>query len=103
VVDDEGTFYRVQCKTAWVTDRDTIRFNTHSQTTKNGQYHESSYDGDIDAFIVRNPADERLYWIGIEDANTTRLDLNYSAAIDHPSINWAPDLELDEEIPPSQG
>lgn len=100
VIDDDGTFYRVQCKTAWITDRDTIRFNTHSQTTRDGEYHESGYDGKIDAFIVRNPATEQLFWIDIQDANSTRMDLNYSAAIDHPSVNWAEDYELGDEIPP---
>lgn len=99
VVDDEGTLYRVQCKTAWQTSRDTIRFNTHSQTTKDGEYHETTYHGVIDAFIVGYPERDTLYWIDIADATEHKMDLRYDAAIDHPSINWAEDFELGDEIP----
>ncbi len=31
----------------------TMRFNTHSQTTKRGAYHENTHDGEIDVFVVR--------------------------------------------------
>jgi hypothetical protein len=37
--DDGRSLYRVQCKTAWKNKPETIRFNTHSQTTRNGEYH----------------------------------------------------------------
>ncbi len=55
IVDDTGELYRVQCKTAWKNKEKTMRFNTHSQTTKRGAYHENTYDGEIDAFVVRYP------------------------------------------------
>ena len=99
VVDDEGTLYRVQCKTAWRTTRNTIRFNTHSQTTRDGQYHESTYDGEIDAFVVRFPETETLYWVDIEDAADKKTSLRFEAKIDHPAINWADDFELGDELP----
>lgn len=92
--------FRIQCKTAWRTARGTIRFNTHSQTTRNGQYHETSYEGAIDAFVVRFPETEQLYWIDVDAAPSRKMDLNYDAAIDHPSINWAEEYELGDEIPP---
>ena len=99
VVDDAGSLYRVQCKTAWRTNPETIRFNTHSQTTKDGEYHESSYDGEIDAFVVRCPDTETLYWVDIERAARRKMTLRWTAAIDHPSINWAADYEFTGEIP----
>jgi len=98
--DPHGTLHRIQCKTAWESPIGTIRFNTHSQTTLDGEYHETSYHGAIDAFIVRYPPDEQLFWIGIEDATQRKMDLRYEADIDHPSINWAEEYELDDEIPP---
>lgn len=101
VVDDGGSLYRVQCKTAWRTTHDTIRFNTHSQTTKDGKYHETTYDGEIEAFVVRFPETELLYWVNIGEATNQKMDLRYDAAIDHPSINWAEDFELGEETPRS--
>jgi hypothetical protein len=99
VVDDEGTLYRVQCKTAWQNKRETIRFNTHSQTTKNGAYCEHTYSETIDAFCVRYPENEQLYWIPVSDATTQKMELRFEARIDHPSINWATEYEFNGRIP----
>ncbi|MFC4541113.1 group I intron-associated PD-(D/E)XK endonuclease [Halosolutus amylolyticus] len=99
VVDDSDRLYRIQCKTAWQNKAETIRFNTHSQTTRDGRYHEQTYDDVIDAFIVRCPDREQLYWIPIEDATEQKMELRFEASIDHPSINWAPDYEFDGKIP----
>ena len=99
IIDDAGRLYRVQCKTAWRTKIGTIRFNTHSQTTKDGEYYESSYEGEIDAFVVRCPDDETLYWVDVESVPTRKMSLRFTAAIDHPSINWAADFEFTGDIP----
>ncbi|MDX1746185.1 MAG: group I intron-associated PD-(D/E)XK endonuclease [Halobacteriales archaeon] len=100
VEDQAGVLHRIQCKTAWKPSPDTVRFNTHSQTTRDGQYHETGYEGSIDAFVARLPETETLYWVDIQDAPSRKMLLRYEAAIDHPAINWAADFELDEEIPP---
>jgi hypothetical protein len=100
IVDDDGDLYRVQCKTAWRTGEGTIRFNTYSQTTRDGEYHESTYRGEIEAFVVRHPETETIYWIGIDHAiNEKKMDLRFKTEIDHPSINWAETYEFDGEIP----
>lgn len=99
VVDDGQQLYRIQCKTAWQNKDATIRFNTHSQTTANGKYHEQTYENAIDAFAVRDPATETLYWVDIEDATTQKMELRFEAQIDHPSINWAADYEFEGRIP----
>jgi hypothetical protein len=49
---------------------------------------------------VRDPTEDRLYWIDIQDSNPKRMDLNHDADIDHPAINWAEEYELGDEIPP---
>lgn len=98
VVDDDGDLYRVQCKTGWQLDGRTIRFNTHSQTTRNGEYHESTYKDEIDAFAIRVPELDAIYWVDIEEAASKKMILRYEAEIDHPSINWAPDFEFRGEI-----
>lgn len=72
VVDDEGTLYRVQCKTAWTNKENTMGLNTRSQTTKNGTFHENAYGDEIDAFVVRYPENGSLYWIDIDDATDRR-------------------------------
>jgi hypothetical protein len=60
IVDDSEALYRIQCKTAWTTKKGTMRFNTHSQTTKNGEYHERTYHGDVDAFAIRYPENGKI-------------------------------------------
>jgi hypothetical protein len=44
-----------------------------------------------------------LFWVGIEAATSSTMDLRYDAAIDHPAINWATGFKRGEEIPPSRG
>ena len=99
IVDDEGQLHRVQCKTAWQNKAETIRFNTHSQTTRDGSYHERTYEGAIDAFVARYPERERLYWIDVSEATDQKMELRFAAEIDHPSINWASEYEFDGTIP----
>ena len=98
VVDDGESLHRIQCKTAWKNKQNTIRFNTHSQTTQAGEYHENTYHGEIDAFVVRYPDDGTLYWIDIGEATEQKMELRFDAKIDHPSINWAEDYEFRGEI-----
>jgi hypothetical protein len=99
VLDDGGDLYRIQCKTAWSNKPETLRFNTHSQTTRGGSYHEETYEEEIDAFIVRYPEGGTLSWIDIDEATEQKMELRFSADIDHPRINWAESYELGEEIP----
>jgi len=98
IADDGENLYRIQCKTAWENKPNTIRFNTHSQTTRDGDYHETNYSGSVDAFLVRYPPEEQFYWISIEEATSQKMELRYEAEINHPSINWARDYEF-ESVP----
>ncbi len=91
----------VQCKTGWTNKEDTMRFNTHSQTTKQGRYHEKTYHGKVDAFLVRYPENEKIYWIDIDEATEQKMELRFDAQINHPSINWAKEYEFGGEIPES--
>ncbi|WP_435334782.1 group I intron-associated PD-(D/E)XK endonuclease [Haloarchaeobius sp. TZWWS8] len=97
---DDGRLLRIQCKTAWENKPQTIRFNTHSQTTRDGEYHEETYRTAIDAFLVRYPPTEQLFWVDVDDATTQKMELRFEAEIDHPSINWAADYEFTGKIPP---
>jgi len=98
VVDDGSELHRVQCKTTWQNKDETIRFNTHSQTTRSGEYHEETYQDEIDAFMIRYPETETLYWVDIADATSQKMELRFEAEIDHPSINWAADYEFEGEV-----
>jgi len=99
IVDDGGKLYRIQCKTAWQNKGETIRFNTHSQTTRKGNYHENTYHGEIDAFVVRYPRNEKTYWIRIGEATEQKMELRFNGEFNHPSINWADEYEFTGEIP----
>lgn len=94
VLDDGDELLRIQCKTAWENKSQTIRFNTHSQTTKSGSYHEETYQEKIDAFLVRYPASEQLFWVDADDATDQKMELRFDGTIDHPSINWASEYEV---------
>ena len=99
LVDAGDRIYRVQCKTAREYTPGLIVFNTHSQTTKDGEYYQATYDEGIDAFMVRFPGEESFHWIPIEGARDHRMRLRYDAQIDHPSINWAEKNVLEDGIP----
>jgi hypothetical protein len=100
IVDDGAEIRRIQCKTAWQNKPETIRFNTHSQTTRDGSYHEQTYEGAADAFVVRYPVTGQLYWVDVEDATAQKMELRFEADIDHPAINWASEYEFDGTLPP---
>lgn len=102
IVDSDDRLYRVQCKTAWQNKDDTIRFNTHSQTTKDGEYHEDTYDGEIDAFAVRYPKTDAIYWIPISEATAQKMELRFATDSNHPRINWAEDYKFDSSFPSRQ-
>lgn len=99
VVEVDTSLYRIQCKTAWSNKPETIRFNTHSQTTREGEYHEQTYQGEIDAFIIRYPPDGGLYWVDIEEATEQKMELRFEGEIDHPRINWASEYRFDTAAP----
>jgi hypothetical protein len=99
IVDDGGELYRIQRKMGWTNKENTMQFNTHSQTTKAGKYHGDTYHGEVDAFLVRYPENEKIYWIGIDDATEQKMELQFDAELYHPSINWAEEYEFSGEIP----
>lgn len=99
LMDTGDSILRVQCKTAWEVTPGNIRFNAHSQTTRDGEYLEAGYSGEIDAFAVRYPNTEEFFWIPIEEAADHSMHLRFEAAIDHPSINWADEYRLEDRLP----
>ena len=99
VVDRSGSFIRVQCKTAWRNKPETIRFNTHSQTTTDGEYTETTYQGAVDAFAVRFSEGDTMFWIPVEQATKQKMELRFDGEIGHPSINWAAEYTFDEQLP----
>lgn len=63
VVDDNGKFIRIQCKTGCLNNK-CINFRTYSLTTKNGKSVKSNYTAEeIDLFMVYCPEIDKIYVI----------------------------------------
>ena len=86
IEDDEGKFWRVQCKTAWIVGEDNgyITFATTSlrSLSINGkvQYSRARYTGQIEYFAVYSHEQRKTYLIPANQAtgNTMRLRLTPS-------------------------
>jgi len=80
VAEKNGTFSRIQVKTAWKA-KNGIRFNTASVTTKNGTRVRQKYNANqVDLFIVYDPDDNSLYCIPISEATSTDCLLRTESA-----------------------
>jgi hypothetical protein len=97
VVDDEGELLRVQCKTgSWVNG--TVRFRLYSSTTEAGGRVDRSYSaGEVDAFAVFAPWNERVYWVPVSETGTGEMRLRVEgpdARAPRSRINRASDYRL---------
>ena len=101
IVDDDGSLYRVQCKTgSWVNG--TVRFNLYSSTTASGDRSDSEYTADeIDAYAVYAQSLDRVYWVPIEDTGHGEMRLRVDDPHPHAplsTINWAEEYELTDRF-----
>ena len=76
VVDIQGSFVRVQCKTAWRSG-DRLMFN--AMATDHGHGHQS-YDGLADLFGVGYPPDSSVFLVPVRDTTTRRPYLRIKPA-----------------------
>lgn len=78
VIDDEGTFIRVQCKTGRVRDG-VVRFNTCSSHHHRGKGW-SDYRGQADVFGVYVPETSKVYLVPVEDVPLQRAHFRVDPA-----------------------
>lgn len=95
VVDIDSDLKRVQVKCAHYKDGK-VTFKCCSDMTH--KFHGTDgedYVGVIDGFAVYCPEIDNCYWIDIEDAPNSRMELRVEDP-DHPNrrINWAEDYEI---------
>lgn len=94
-----GELFRVQIKTGWLNDG-VIEFHGKSQHTNSGGNTYTTYDGDVEYFIVFVPELESLYLVGEQEFQTSmRLRVEEPDQI-HETINWAAEYEFDKRWPP---
>jgi hypothetical protein len=100
VFEEEGVFYRVQCKTGRML-RGAVYFRPHrlrAARRETGWHRRlTTYEGDIDFFGVYCPDNERVYLVPIGEVSSQRLcGLRVAPAKNNQSkrVRWAKDYEL---------
>jgi PD-(D/E)XK endonuclease len=95
VLDIEGSFIRVQCKTGRLRNgcvlfgAQSVRANTRKRVLRH-------YKDDIEMFIVHCPETDGIYAVPIEDATRTQgtLRIEPTANGQNKHVRWARDYEL---------
>ena len=102
IEDANGEFWKIQCKTAWLSkDRATLRFNGYSLLMKGQKGRSESkrmgYANDVDYFAVYSPDTRKVYLIPIEDTPNTIMRLRLTDTSKNgqtKGIKYAADYEL---------
>jgi hypothetical protein len=99
VVEIEGSFYKIQAKTAYPdADDETVYFETVSTRSRSDGYVRSGYDGAIDLFAVYNPVLNEHYLVPIEDAADGKMQIRYVEPKNNQQkgINWHEEYLIDQ-------
>ncbi len=101
IEDAEGKFWRIQCKTAWLSkDRATLRFNGYSLLMKGQKGRSESkrmgYANNVDYFAVYSPDTRKVYLLPITHVKNTEncLRLIPTGNNQEKNVRWAADYEL---------
>lgn len=72
-----------------------IKADLQSSYRSGEGYNKDVYTSDeIDAFVIYCVENGRCYWINIEDAPNTQINLRLESKQDQKHIRWAEDYEL---------
>lgn len=101
IEDAEGKFWKVQCKTAWLSkDGATLRFNGYSLLMKGQKGRSESkrmgYANDVDYFAVYSPDTRKVYLLPVTHVKDTEncLRLIPTGNNQEKNVRWAADYEL---------
>jgi PD-(D/E)XK endonuclease len=101
IEDADRKFWRVQCKTAWLSkDQTTIIFNPcsnhYAYTWQKNTMTRRHYRGEVEYFAVYSPDLDKVYFIPIDQVGTTQANLRLTATKNkqEKNIRWASDYEL---------
>ncbi len=98
IEDEQGRFWRVQCKTGWTDKaRSTIKFATassYNHTAKQKIW--KHYRGQCDYFAVYYPETRGVYLIPVEDVGLTQAILRITPTGNNQEkgVRWAKDYEI---------
>lgn len=97
IEDDEGQFWRVQCKTAWIDEGNTvIKFNTAIRNVTGKNRQSRNYRGHCDYFAVYNERLNKVYLIPVNQVGITVASLRLAPSKNNQDkyMRWAKDYEL---------
>ena len=101
IEDAEGKFWKIQCKTAWLSkDRATLRFNGYSLLMKGQKGRLESkrmgYENDVDYFAVYSPDAQKVYLLPITHVKNTEncLRLIPTGNNQEKNVRYAAEYEL---------
>ena len=101
IEDANGEFWKIQCKTAWLSkDRATLRFNGYSLLMKGQKGRSESkrmgYANDVDYFAVYSPDTRKVYLLPITHVKNTEncLRLIPTGNNQEKNVRWAADYEF---------
>ncbi len=94
VLDRDGEFIRVQCKTARYI-KGCVEFSTSSSQTHRGRGHQN-YIGQADLFAAYCPALDKVYLVPVNAAPTSNMFLRVEPAKNNQTIGvrWASEYEM---------
>src|SRR3954452_10739944 len=95
VVDLDGRFVRVQCKTARLRNG-VVRFHAESIRANWSQVFRRRYDGEIEMFLAHCEQTGAIYVMPVEEAQGCEIYLRVSPTANNQSkgVRWARDYEL---------
>lgn len=99
LLDTGAEILRIQCKTGWIRDEECLVFKACStEYNASGHHANRSYEGEVDAFLVRNPDEDGLFFVPVSDAPSREMTLRLNGGA-HPQQNAASEYRLDERLP----
>lgn len=97
VVEVDGTFLTVQCKTAYGDDDGVVRFETRSTRVTATGYERTSYIGRVTYFAVYNPVLDVVYLVDVDEAPVGTMTIRWGETHNNQRtrVNWHADYLLD--------
>lgn len=95
VIEKDGELLKVQIKSSHYKNGKVV-FKTKSEMShKSHKYNGDNYVGDVDYFMVYNKTRDEYYWVSVEEAPKTGMELRVEDAKHNQStINWAEDYRF---------
>jgi len=97
IISSNNGLERIQIKGGWIKDG-SVRFNCSKVNSNTTGSTRSTYDGDVEAFIIHCPENNGYYHVPIEKANSATMWLRIDESMgDNGKVKWAKDFQLSDK------